>query len=44
MSKKEWIQPSLEELSIKMTLQGSASTEIDATFSDVNETVHLHGS
>ena len=42
--KKEWNQPALEELSIKMTLTGNAVVEVDMTFNDEDETAVLHGS
>ncbi|WP_226038120.1 paeninodin family lasso peptide [Aquibacillus saliphilus] len=42
--KKIWKQPALEVLEINMTMQGAGIRDVDATFEDEDETVHLHES
>ncbi|CAN7294427.1 MULTISPECIES: paeninodin family lasso peptide [Paenibacillus] len=39
---KQWNKPELQTLDLSMTLAGPTSDYIDATYSDQNETVHLH--
>lgn len=42
--KKEWQQPTLEVLDIKMTMQGPGLRDVDGTFQDEDEIGYLHKS
>lgn len=42
--KKEWKAPVLEVLDVKMTMQGPGIRDVDATYEDEDEIVHLHES
>ncbi|WP_249869450.1 paeninodin family lasso peptide [Oceanobacillus saliphilus] len=41
---KAWNKPVLEVLDINMTMQGPGIRDVDATFVDEDEVVHLHKS
>lgn len=38
---KEWQKPTLDVLDINKTMQGPGIRDVDATFEDDDETVHL---
>ena len=42
--KKEWQKPLLEELDIKMTMQGPGIRDVDEVFEDEDEIGFLHKS
>ncbi|MFD1040635.1 paeninodin family lasso peptide [Virgibacillus byunsanensis] len=42
--KKKWQTPELEVLNISLTMQGAGIRDVDATFEDTDEVVHLHAS
>ncbi|WP_394218349.1 paeninodin family lasso peptide [Halobacillus trueperi] len=42
--KKDWKKPALETLNIKMTMNGPGIRDVDATYTDEDEVVHLHES
>jgi hypothetical protein len=42
--KKEWKTPMLEVLDVKMTMNGPGLRDVDATYVDEDEVVHLHES
>jgi hypothetical protein len=42
--KKNWEEPKLEVLNINMTMAGPGIRDVDATYKDQDELVHLHES